>query len=184
MSRGFMDWRPSLVLAICIPLTLGLTFMGMTALGLDIQQVSIASLIIALGLLVDVPVVACDAITEYMDEGVPKRHAVWLGPTKLASAMLFATITNVVAYLPLMGLPGSTGLFIFSLPVVLALSLGSALLVSRVFVPVLAFRIMRPRRRQPPHDATPASPGVQPPQRAPPARRAAAWRSIPGSSAG
>src|SRR5262249_40586826 len=88
---GFMDWRPSVVLAICIPLTLGVTFMAMSGMGLDIQQVSIASLIIALGLLVDVPVVACDAIAEYMAEGVPKRHAVWMGPTKLSTAMFYAT---------------------------------------------------------------------------------------------
>jgi multidrug efflux pump subunit AcrB len=143
---GFMDWRPSVVLAICIPLTLGITFMAMSGMGLDIQQVSIASLIIALGLLVDVPVVACDAIAEYMAEGVPKRHAVWMGPTKLSTAMFYATLTNVVAYLPLLGLRGSTGLYIFSLPVVLALSLCSALLVSQGFVPLLANTLMRPKR--------------------------------------
>jgi multidrug efflux pump subunit AcrB len=151
---GFMDWRPSVVLAICIPLTLGITFLAMSGMGLDVQQVSIAALIIALGLLVDVPVVACDAIAEYMAEGVPKRHAVWMGPTKLANAMFYATLTNVVAYLPLLGLRGSTGLYIFSLPVVLALSLISALLVSRGFVPLLAATLMRPKGgHAEPHDA-------------------------------
>jgi multidrug efflux pump len=152
---GFMDWRPSVVLAICIPLTLGITFVCMSGMGLDIQQVSIASLIIALGLLVDVPVVACDAIKEYMDEGVPKRHAAWIGPTKLSTAMFYATLTNVVAYLPLLGLRGSTGQYIFSLPVVLALALTSALLVSQAFVPLLANTIMRPSRHPAHHGGTP-----------------------------
>ena len=59
---GFWSWRLALLMSISIPLTLGMTFGMMYLLGIDLQQVSIASLIIALGLLVDVPVVAGDAI--------------------------------------------------------------------------------------------------------------------------
>ena len=59
---GFWEWRSAVLMALSIPLTLLMTF-GMTSLlGIDLQQVSIASLIIALGLLVDDPVVAGDAI--------------------------------------------------------------------------------------------------------------------------
>ena len=92
-------------------------------LGIDLQQISIASLIIALGLLVDDPVVAGDAIKRDLDHGHPPVVAAWLGPTKLAHAILFATITNIVAYLPFLMLSGATGQFLFSLPVVLACSL-------------------------------------------------------------
>src|SRR3712207_8259773 len=53
----------------------------------------------------------------------PPILAAWLGPTKLARAILFATITNIVAYLPFLTLPGDVGRFIFSLPVVLTCSL-------------------------------------------------------------
>ena len=103
---GFWEWRSAVLLALSIPLTLALTF-GMTAaLGIDLQQVSIASLIIALGLLVDVPVVAGDAIKRELDGGKPRLIASWLGPTKLSRAMLYATITNIVAYLPLLLLTG------------------------------------------------------------------------------
>ena len=59
---GFWDWRSALLMALSIPITLAMS-LGMAAvLGLDLQQVSIATLIIALGLLVDNPVVAGDAI--------------------------------------------------------------------------------------------------------------------------
>ena len=81
----------------------------MHVLGIDLQQVSIASLIIALGLLVDDPVVAGDAIKRDLAAGQPRVVAAWLGPTKLATAIMFATITNIVAYLPFLMLPGDTG---------------------------------------------------------------------------
>jgi hypothetical protein len=67
-------------------------------LGIDLQQVSIATLIIALGLLVDVPVVAGDAIKNQLGAGLPPLTAAWVGPTKLIVAIIFATITNIVAY--------------------------------------------------------------------------------------
>ena len=78
---------------------------------------SIASLIIALGLLVDDPVVAGDAIKRALNEGKNPIVAAWLGPTKLATAILFATITNIVAYLPLLLITGDTGKFIYTLPI-------------------------------------------------------------------
>ena len=59
---GFWEWRSALLMALSIPITLAMTFGLMQLVGLDIQQMSIASLIIALGLLVDDPVVAGDAI--------------------------------------------------------------------------------------------------------------------------
>ena len=59
---GFWEWRSALLMALSIPITLLMTFGMMYTCGIDIQQVSIATLIIALGLLVDDPVVAGDAI--------------------------------------------------------------------------------------------------------------------------
>ena len=115
-----------------------MTFGMMSLLGIDLQQISIASLIIALGLLVDDPVVAGDAIKRELDHGHPRRIvAAWLGPTKLARAIMFATITNIVAYLPFLMLSGTTGQFLHSLPVVLACSLVASRLVSMTFIPLL-----------------------------------------------
>src|SRR5574341_901422 len=110
-------------MALSIPITLAMTFGMMRVLGIDLQQVSIGSLIIALGLLVDDPVVAGDAIKRELVHGHPSRIAAWLGPTKLATAIVFATITNIAAYLPFLMLTGDTGQFLFSLPVVLGCSL-------------------------------------------------------------
>ncbi len=147
---GFWEWRPALLMALSIPLTLAMTFGMMDALGIDLQQVSIASLIISLGLLVDDPVVAGDAIKRELAAGHPPLIAAWLGPEKLATAILFATITNIVAYLPLLTLPGDTGRFLYSLPVVLACALIASRVVSMTFIPLLGYYLLRPGRRPEP----------------------------------
>ncbi len=145
---GFWEWRSAVLLAFSIPLTLAMTYGMMHLLGIDLQQVSIASLIIALGLLVDDPVVAGDAIKRDLARGHSPLTAAWLGPTKLATVIMFATITNIVAYLPFLVLPGDTGKFIYSLPVVLTCSLVASRLVSMTFIPLLGYYLLRPSRKR------------------------------------
>lgn len=140
---GFWEWRTALLLALSIPITLAMTFGLMHVFGVDLQQISIASLIIALGLLVDDPVVASDAIKRSLSMGWKPRIAAWLGPTKLATAILFATLTNIAAYLPFLALPGDTGRFIRTLPIVLTLSLVASRIVSMTFIPLLGSTILR-----------------------------------------
>ena len=146
---GFWEWRSALLMAISIPVTLAMTFGMMHVLGIDLQQVSIATLIIALGLLVDDPVVAGDAIKRDLALGHPPVISAWLGPTKLATAILYATITNIVAYLPFLMIKGSTGEFIYTLPVVIACSLVASRLVSMTFIPLLSYYLLKPKYEMP-----------------------------------
>ena len=97
-----MDWRSALVVALAIPLTLALTLIGMCLLDVPLQQISIAALIIALGMLVDVPVVASDGINRELHRGTPRLRAMWLGPYRLRHPMVFGTLINIVAFLPLL----------------------------------------------------------------------------------
>lgn len=140
---GFWQWRPTVIIAMSIPLSVALTFGLMSLLGLDLQQVSIASLIIALGLLVDDPIVATDAIQQNLARGHSPRVAGWLGPTKLARPMYFTTITNIVAYLPFLLIEGNKGRFLFTLPVVLACTLVASRLVAMTYVPLIGATILR-----------------------------------------
>lgn len=146
---GFWDWRSALLMGLAIPITLFITFGMSHMLGIDLQQVSIATLIIALGLLVDVPVVSGDAIKSSLGAGLPPIIASWLGPTKLIKAIIFATITNIVAYLPFLTLPGGTGEFLYSLPIVLTCSLVAALIVAMTFIPFLGYFLMKPKPEPP-----------------------------------
>ena len=141
---GFWEWRSALLMALSIPITLAMTFGLMQLIGLDIQQMSIASLIIALGLLVDDPVVAGDAVKRELARGQPRSVAAWLGPEKLSKAILYATITNIAAYLPFLLLTGDVGRFIYSLPMTIACSLVASRVMSMTFLPLLAYYILKP----------------------------------------
>ena len=145
---GFWDWRAAMLMAASIPLTLAMTFGIIHVLNIDIQQVSIATLIIALGLLVDMPVVAGDSIKRELGSGSPRELASWIGPTKLAKAIIFATITNIVAYLPFLMLTGDTGFFLYSLPVVMTCTLVASVIVSFTFIPLIAYYLIKPPKTQ------------------------------------
>jgi len=145
---GFWEWRSALLMATSIPATLAMTFGMIELLGIELQIVSIGTLIIALGLLVDDPVVAGDAIKREMASGQPVPIAAWIGPTKLTTAITFATITNIAAYLPFLLLSGNTGEYLYSLPVVMACTLAASRIVSITFVPLLGFHLLRPRRKK------------------------------------
>ena len=168
---GFWDWRSALLMALSIPITLAMTFGMMYALGIDLQQVSIATLIIALGLLVDDPVVAGDSIKRALAEGHPPIIAAWLGPTKLATAIMYATVTNIVAYLPKAQQPAwrrklerayakptykeaKAALATIRRELVMlnesaARSLVASRLVSMTFIPLLSYYLLRPKRELP-----------------------------------
>jgi multidrug efflux pump subunit AcrB len=144
---GFWEWRSALLMAISIPITLAMTFGALYLLGIDIQQVSVATLIIALGLLVDDPVIAGDSIKRALAEGQPRIISAWLGPTKLATAIMYATVTNIVAYLPFLMVTGSTGEFLHSLPIVMTVALIASRLVSMSFLPMLGYYLLRPEKK-------------------------------------
>ncbi len=147
---GFWEWRSALLMALSMPITLGMTFGLAHMVHIDLQQVSIATLIIALGLLVDDPVVANDAIKRELAVGQSRLNAAWLGPTKLARAIVYATATNIIAYLPFLLLTGSTGDFLRSLPIVMTAALISSRLVSMTFIPLLGYVILRPAKKREP----------------------------------
>jgi multidrug efflux pump subunit AcrB len=138
-----MDWRSALVLATAVPLTVAMTLIGMQLLHIPLQQISIASLIIALGMLVDVPVVASDGINRELHRGESRLRAAWLGPLHLRHPMVFGTLINIFAFLPLLLLSGDKGEFMKSLPIVITISLLAALLVSVTFTPLISYYVLR-----------------------------------------
>ncbi|MBX3463286.1 MAG: efflux RND transporter permease subunit [Planctomycetes bacterium] len=142
-SLLFMEWRSALLVAICIPITVAMTLGLSQLVGIDLQQVSIAALIVALGLLVDAPVVAADAINREIAHGATRETAAWQGPKRLARAVFYASLTNIVAFLPLLLVQGKTGDFIHSLPIVVSFSLLAAMLVAWTFAPLLGSRMLR-----------------------------------------
>lgn len=139
-----MGLRSAAITAFSIPLSIFMTFTAMTFLSIDIQQISIAALIVALGIMVDNSVVVSDAIHIHLDNGVDKRDAAYLGAKESAIPVLTSTLTTVAAFAPLATLPGEEGKFIYSLPMVVIVTLIASYIVAMFVTPSMAVHFFKP----------------------------------------
>lgn len=125
------------VAATAIPVTVMMTFAILRGIGIELHQVSLAALIVVLGMVVDDAIVIADNYVELLDEGVPKEDAAWRSASDLAIPVFVATLTIAASFLPLAFLPGQMGEFMFSLPVTVALALFNSYMVAMLLTPLL-----------------------------------------------
>jgi multidrug efflux pump subunit AcrB/outer membrane protein TolC len=130
--------RVSLVSAIAIPVSVAMTFGVLNACGIELQQVSISTLIIVLGMVVDNAIVIVDNYVGLLDRKVPVEEAAERCATEMAVPVLTATLAIIAAFLPLMLLTGAPGEFVRSLPIAVAISLGTSFLVAMLLTPLMA----------------------------------------------
>src|SRR3712207_5792784 len=134
-----LPWRVATIAAVAIPVTILTTFFALDSLGIELHQVSIAALIIVLGMVVDDAIVIADNYVELLDHGLPRSEAAWRSASDLMAPVLAATLTIIASFGPLAWLSGSTGEFIRALPITVAVSLLCSFVVAMVLTPLLAF---------------------------------------------
>ena len=134
--------RAAGIVMVSIPLSLaiGITLLRFT--GFTINQLSIVGAVIALGLLVDDSIVVVENITRFLRAGHSRVEAAIQATRQIAVAVLGATATLVLAFVPLLFLPGGPGMYIRSLPVAVIYSVLGSLLVSLTIIPWLASRVL------------------------------------------
>jgi multidrug efflux pump subunit AcrB/outer membrane protein TolC len=130
--------RVSLVSAIAIPVSVAMTFGVLHACGIELQQVSISALITVLGMVVDNAIVIVDNYVGLLDRKVPIDEAAERCATEMAVPVLTATLAIIAAFIPLLMLTGPVGEFIRSLPIAVAISLGTSFLVAMLLTPLMA----------------------------------------------
>ena len=138
-----LGFRAGLVVALSIPLSLLIGLTGLQALGFSLNQLSISGLVLALGLLVDDSIVVTENIARRMREGEDRITAAINGTGQIALAVLGCTACLMLAFLPLLALPGGSGGYIRSLPVTVLCTIAASLLVSLTIIPFLASRLLR-----------------------------------------
>jgi multidrug efflux pump subunit AcrB len=131
--------RIAAVAATAIPMTLSVTFALMHVFGIELQQVSLATLIVVLGMVVDDAIVIADNYVELLDRGNDRWTAAWRSATDLVVPVLTATITIIGSFLPLVILTGAIGEFIRALPLTVAIALSSSFLVAMFLTPLLCY---------------------------------------------
>ncbi|MBT9502371.1 MAG: efflux RND transporter permease subunit [Burkholderiaceae bacterium] len=138
-----LDIWPGMVVGITIPLVMAITFVTMFYWGVGLHKISLGSLIIALGLLVDDAIIAVEMMVRKMEEGYDKMRAATYAYDVTAMPMLTGTLITAVGFLPI-GLAQSTvGEYTFAIFAVTAAALIISWLVSVYFVPYLGSLLLR-----------------------------------------
>lgn len=144
----YIDVRPGLVVAITIPLVLAVTFLAMNYFGIGLHKISLGSLIIALGLLVDDAIIAVEMMVRKMEEGYDKARAATYAYDVTAKPMLTGTLITAAGFLPIGLAKSVTGEYTFAIFAVTVIALVLSWIVSVYFVPYLGTLLLKVK----PHD--------------------------------
>ena len=115
---AFLGIRTGLIVGSFVPMTMLVGLIVMRFFGIELERISIASAIIALGMLVDNGIVIAEEIGIRMSDGQDRREACLGAASALAIPLLTSSLTTILAFTPMLLLTGQTGEYAFSLPMV------------------------------------------------------------------
>lgn len=138
----FLGVRNSSFVGISIPMSMFLSFILLSIVGITMNMVVLFSLILALGMLVDNAIVVVENIYRYLEEGYDNFEAAKKGTGEVAVPIITGTFTTIAAFAPMVFWPGITGEFMSYLPKTLIITLGSSLFVGLVINPVICALFM------------------------------------------
>lgn len=137
-----LGWRPGIVVAIAIPLVLGVTFAMMMYFGISLQRISLGALIISLGLLVDDAMIAVEMMISKLEAGADKISAATYAYTSTAFPMLTGTLVTIAGFVPVGFAASSAGEYCFTLFAVVAIALTVSWIVAVLFTPLTGVYIL------------------------------------------
>lgn len=143
-----MNFRNGLVVSIAIPLAILINFIVMKVMGSEIQFISLAALIIVLGMLVDNAIVVSDSIQTKLDAGMERKQAAIEGTQEVAVPVFISMLTTVSAFASLLALTGAYRQLVFTLPVVIITCLVASFVVSMCVTPLFSFFWLKPSREK------------------------------------
>ncbi|UOY08284.1 efflux RND transporter permease subunit [Muricauda sp. SCSIO 64092] len=132
--------RVAVVSALASPIAIVITFGILNAIGIEIHQVTLAALIIVLGMVVDNAIVVVDNYIEKLDEGEDRWTAAWQSGTQLMIPIFTATTAIILAFVPLAFLlNGLSKEFIQALPVAVGVALFTSMVVALLLTPYMCY---------------------------------------------
>ncbi|WP_411890281.1 efflux RND transporter permease subunit [Yoonia sp. SDW83-1] len=134
----FLGLKTALVVAAIVPLAISFSFALMPTFGVELQQVSIAAIIISLGILVDNGVVMIEDMQSRISKGEDRREAALAAGRQFALPLGIASTVTIAAFLPLFLLEGTEGQYGYSLGTVVMLMLVGSYLSALYLLPRLA----------------------------------------------
>jgi hydrophobe/amphiphile efflux-1 (HAE1) family protein len=136
-------FTPSLIIALTIPFSLLISFIYIFLSGRTINMISLSSLAIAAGMVVDNAIVVVDNVYRKLERGNRPNEAAIFGAQEIFLAIAASTFTTVVVFLPMLFIPGVVGIFFGELAVIVTVTLLGSLFTASTFSPMLCSKWMK-----------------------------------------
>jgi HAE1 family hydrophobic/amphiphilic exporter-1 len=138
------NWRPTVTIALAIPLSVITTFIAMYAAGYTINLLTLGGLALGIGMLVDDAIVVIENIFRHLEEGKGAKESAKEGAAEVGMAVAASTFTTIAVFFPLMFTRGITGKMTQALALSITFALLASLFVALTIVPMLASRLLIP----------------------------------------
>lgn len=138
-----INLRIAIIVALGIPFSFLIGIICLYYMGYSINVVSLLGALIVIGIVVDDAIVVSENIQRYIDEGMERYDATIRGTKEMILPVTLATVTTVVAFLPIFMMHGETALFIMLIPLTVIIILLGSLLESFLFLPLHAHEFLR-----------------------------------------
>lgn len=138
-----LGWREALVAALSVPLSFLIAFIGLLASGNTLNNVSLFSLILAIGILVDSGIVIVEAYHTRLRFLNDRRKAALAALREYAWPLIAGTMTTIVVFIPLFFLSGIVGKFLAAIPFTVIFVLAASIFVALGFVPLLSMYLVK-----------------------------------------
>lgn len=139
--------RSSLIIAVAIPTSLIVTFVLMYINDYTINQVSLSSLAIAMGMVVDNAIVVLDSISLRRERGERAQESAIYGSSEVGMAITASTLTTVAIFVPIVFVGGITKVMFGQLAIVVTMALLSSLLVALTLIPMLCSKFLNLKQK-------------------------------------
>ncbi|MCK9614822.1 MAG: efflux RND transporter permease subunit [Candidatus Omnitrophica bacterium] len=134
---------PSMIVALTIPFSLLISFIYLFLSGKTINTISLSSIAIASGMVVDNAIVVVDNIHRRLERGNRPTEAAIFGTSEMFLAIAASTLTTVVVFMPMLFIPGVVGIMFGELAVIVIVTLVASLFTAATFSPMLCSKWMR-----------------------------------------
>ncbi len=135
--------RSASIVMMAIPLSILMGLWAVDGFGFSLQQMSIAGLVVALGLLVDNSIAIIENVERFLGLGYSRQEAAVSATEQLAAPITSATLTTILAFIPIIVMPETTGAFIRALPVTVVVTLAASLLIALTLTPLMGSWILK-----------------------------------------
>lgn len=133
-----LGWRGAVAVGVAIPATMLLVISLFRVFGVNVHQISITGIIVAIGLIVDNAIVVTNALRERLAQGNSHAGAVRWTLAHFAGPLLASTLTTILAFMPIVLMPGGAGEFVGPLAIAVILALISSYLVALLVIPAMS----------------------------------------------